>query len=46
MKCDVVSLDNKKSGSIRSRRAVFGLESAQDLLARMVNMAVGETPCR
>jgi len=34
---DVVSLDNKKSGSIDLDDAVFGLEARGDLLARAVN---------
>ncbi len=37
MKLDVVSLDNKKSGSIDLDDAVFGLDSRGDLLARAVN---------
>jgi len=37
MKLDVVSLDNKKSGSIDLDDAVFGLEARGDLLARAVN---------
>lgn len=37
MKLDVVSLDNKKSGSINLDDAVFGLEARGDLLARAVN---------
>ena len=36
MKQDVVSLDNKKSGSIDLDDAVFGLEARKDLLARAV----------
>ncbi len=36
MKLDVVSLDNKKSGSIDLDDAVFGLEARGDLLARAV----------
>jgi large subunit ribosomal protein L4 len=36
MKLDVVSLDNKKSGSIDLDDAVFGLEARKDLLARAV----------
>ncbi len=36
MKLDVVSLDNKKSGSIDLDDAVFGLEARADLLARAV----------
>jgi len=36
MKLDVVSLDNKKSGSIDLDDAVFGLETRKDLLARAV----------
>ncbi len=37
MKLDVVSLDNKKSGSIDLDDAIFGLEARGDLLARAVN---------
>ena len=37
MKLDVVSLDNKKSGSIDLDDAVFGLDARGDLLARAVN---------
>ena len=37
MKLDVVSLDNKKAGSIDLDDAVFGLEARGDLLARAVN---------
>jgi len=36
MKLDVVSLDNKKSGTIDLDDAVFGLEARKDLLARAV----------
>jgi large subunit ribosomal protein L4 len=36
MKLDVVSLDNKKSGSIDLDDAVFGLGARKDLLARAV----------
>ncbi len=36
MKLDVVSLDNKKSGSIDLDETVFGLEARGDLLARAV----------
>ena len=36
MKLDVVSLDNKKSGSIDLDDTVFGLEARADLLARAV----------
>lgn len=37
MKLDVVSLDNKKAGSIDLDDAIFGLEARGDLLARAVN---------
>ena len=37
MKCDVVTLDNKKSGSIDLAEGVFGAEVRKDLIARMVN---------
>lgn len=37
MKCDVISLANKKAGSIELDEAVFGLEVRGDLLARAVN---------
>ena len=36
MKLDVVSLDNKKSGSIDLDATVFGLDARKDLLARAV----------
>jgi len=37
MKCDVISLDNKKSGSIDLDEAVFGGAVREDLMARTVN---------
>mgnify|MGYP001281391222 CR=1 FL=1 len=37
MKCDVFTLDNKKSGSVDLDEAVFGLPVRPDLLARVVN---------
>ncbi|MCW8917070.1 MAG: 50S ribosomal protein L4 [Magnetovibrio sp.] len=37
MKLDVISLDNKKSGSVELDDAIFGLEVRSDLLARAVN---------
>jgi len=37
MKCDVVSLANKKSGAIDLDDAVFGLEVRRDILTRAVN---------
>jgi len=37
MKCDVISLDNKKSGSIDLDEAVFGVDVRSDLMARTVN---------
>jgi len=37
MKCDVISLANKKTGSIDLDETVFGLEVRKDLLARAVN---------
>ena len=37
MKLDVVSLDNKKAGSIDLDDAIFGLRERNDLLARAVN---------
>jgi len=37
MKCDVISLANKKTGSIDLDDGVFGLEVRKDLLARAVN---------
>ncbi len=36
MKCDVISLDNKKSGDIDLDETVFGLEVRRDILARAV----------
>ncbi len=37
MKCDVISLANKKAGTIDLDEAVFGLEVRGDILARAVN---------
>ncbi len=37
MKCDVISLENKKVGSIDLDESVFGLKVRADILARMVN---------
>ena len=37
MKCDVISLDNKKTGQIDLDESVFGLPVRVDILARMVN---------
>jgi large subunit ribosomal protein L4 len=37
MKCDVISLDNKKSGSIELDETVFGAAVRGDLMARTVN---------
>lgn len=37
MKCDVISLANKKAGTIELDDSVFGLEVRGDLLARAVN---------
>ena len=37
MKCDVISLNNKKTGSIDLDESVFGLEVRKDILARAVN---------
>ena len=37
MKLDVISLENKKAGSVDLDDAVFGLEVRSDLLARAVN---------
>lgn len=37
MKCDIISLENKKMGDIELDEAVFGLEIRRDILARMVN---------
>ncbi|NKB20802.1 MAG: 50S ribosomal protein L4 [Alphaproteobacteria bacterium] len=37
MKCDVVTLENKKSGSVDLDEAVFGVAVRQDILSRMVN---------
>ena len=37
MKLDVISLDNKKSGSVDLDDAIFGLDVRSDLLARAVN---------
>lgn len=37
MKCEVISLDNKKVGDIELDNSVFGVEVRTDILARMVN---------
>ena len=37
MQCDVLTLDNKKTGSIDLDEEVFGLPIRPDILARMVN---------
>lgn len=37
MKCEVITLDNKKAGEIELDETVFGLPVRRDLLARMVN---------
>lgn len=37
MKCDVISLENKKSGSVDLDEAVFGASVREDLMARAVN---------
>ena len=37
MKCDVVTLENKKSGSVDLDESVFGVAVRQDILSRMVN---------
>ena len=37
MKCDVISLENKKVGSIDLDEAVFGVPVRTDILGRMVN---------
>lgn len=37
MKCDVISLDNKKAGTIELDDSVFGAEVRRDILARTVN---------
>ena len=37
MKCDVVTLENTKSGSVDLDESVFGVAVRQDILSRMVN---------
>lgn len=37
MKCDVLTLDNKKAGSIDLADRVFGAEVRKDIISRMVN---------
>ncbi len=37
MKCDVISLDNKKEGTIDLDDAIFGVDVRGDLIARAVN---------
>ena len=37
MKCNVVTIENKKAGSIDLAEGVFGVPVRRDILARMVN---------
>ncbi len=37
MKCDVISIDNKKSAAVELSDGVFGVNVRRDILARMVN---------
>ena len=37
IKCDVVTIDNKKAGSVDLAEQVFGVTVRRDVLARMVN---------
>jgi large subunit ribosomal protein L4 len=37
MKCDILTLDNKKAGSIDLADGVFGAEVRKDIIARMIN---------
>ena len=37
MKCDVITLENKKSGSVELDDSIFGVAVRKDILARMVN---------
>jgi large subunit ribosomal protein L4 len=37
MKCDIVTLENKKFGSVDLDESVFGVAVRQDILSRMVN---------
>ena len=37
MKCDVITLANKKSGSVELDESVFGVAVRTDILSRMVN---------
>ncbi|MBT6285075.1 MAG: 50S ribosomal protein L4, partial [Rhodospirillaceae bacterium] len=37
MKCDILTLDNKKAGSVDLADGVFGAEVRKDIIARMVN---------
>ena len=37
MKCDVLTLDNKKAGTIELADGVFGADVRKDVIARMVN---------
>lgn len=37
MKCDILTLDNKKAGSIDLAEGVFGAEVRKDIISRMVN---------
>ena len=36
MKCDILTLDNKKAGSVDLADGVFGAEVRKDIIARMV----------
>lgn len=42
MKCDVITLDNKKGGTIDLDEAVFGVDVRGDLMARYVNWQLGK----
>ena len=42
MKCDVITLDNKKDGTIDLDDAIFGVDVRGDLMARYVNWQLGK----
>jgi large subunit ribosomal protein L4 len=43
MKCEVITLDNKKAGEIDLDDSIFGLPARKDILARMVDWQLART---
>ncbi|TDI55687.1 MAG: 50S ribosomal protein L4 [Alphaproteobacteria bacterium] len=43
MKCEVITLDNKKAGEIDLDESIFGLPARKDILARMVEWQLART---